>query len=80
MVNIINRILCIPFYIIILYRYGTGNPETVFVERKTHRESWTGDLSVKERFVIKENQVQSLLAGTFDLKGCLTSEFIAYKH
>lgn len=29
--------------------YGTGEPEVVFVERKTHRDSWTGDVSVKER-------------------------------
>lgn len=41
----------------------------VFVERKTHHEKWTGDVSVKERFVIKESQVQSVLAGTFDVEG-----------
>jgi SPX domain protein involved in polyphosphate accumulation len=46
--------------------YGTGTPETVFVERKTHREAWTGDVSVKERFIIKEDQVNSLMAGKFD--------------
>jgi hypothetical protein len=49
--------------------YGNGNPDIIFVERKTHRESWTGDVSVKERFIIKESQVQSLLAGKFDLDG-----------
>jgi SPX domain protein involved in polyphosphate accumulation len=49
--------------------YGTGTPETVFVERKTHRESWAGEVSVKERFIIKETQVASLLNGTFDLDG-----------
>ena len=27
--------------------YGTGTPELVFVERKTHRESWAGEVSVK---------------------------------
>lgn len=47
--------------------YGTGTPETVFVERKTHRESWAGEVSVKERFVIPERQVKSLIAGTFDI-------------
>lgn len=47
--------------------YGTGTPETVFVERKTHRESWAGELSVKERFIINEKQVPSLLAGEFDV-------------
>ena len=46
--------------------YGTGKPELVFVERKTHRESWTGEVSVKERFIIQESQVNSLMAGTFD--------------
>jgi len=49
--------------------YGTGAPRTVFVERKTHRDSWAGELSVKERFVIKDDQVNALLQGQFDLKG-----------
>ena len=49
--------------------YGTGTPDVVFVERKTHREKWAGEVSVKERFTIKESQVQSLLAGQFDLEG-----------
>lgn len=49
--------------------YGTGTPETVFVERKTHRESWAGEVSVKERFIINEKQVPSLLAGSFDVEG-----------
>ena len=37
--------------------------ETIFVERKTHREDWTGEKSVKARFPIKEKYVNSLLAG-----------------
>jgi SPX domain protein involved in polyphosphate accumulation len=37
--------------------YGTGEPTLVFVERKTHRDSWTGDESVKERFNIKPEDV-----------------------
>lgn len=48
--------------------YGTGQPDVVFVERKTHRESWAGEVSVKERFTIKENQVLSLMDGTFDIE------------
>lgn len=48
--------------------YGTGSPNVVFVERKTHRESWAGELSVKERFTIKDDQVQSLIDGNFDTK------------
>lgn len=49
--------------------YGTGEPENVFVERKTHRESWCGDLSVKERFMVPENQVQQIIDGNFDRRG-----------
>lgn len=32
--------------------YGSGEPSVVFVERKTHRDKWTGETSVKERFVV----------------------------
>ena len=32
--------------------YGPGNPKMVFVERKTHNDKWTGEVSVKERFVV----------------------------
>ena len=46
--------------------YGSGKPETIFVERKTHRDSWTGEVSVKERFIVKESDVQSIMNGTFD--------------
>ena len=37
--------------------------ETIFVERKTHREDWTGEKSVKARFSIKEKKVNPFLAG-----------------
>ena len=37
--------------------------ETVFVERKTHREDWTGEKSVKARFAIKEKLVNSYMKG-----------------
>lgn len=47
--------------------YGTKPVETVFVERKTHREQWMGDMSVKERFTVKEPQVMDLLRGTFNI-------------
>lgn len=46
--------------------YGTGTPETIFVERKTHRDRFTGELSVKERFTVKEEQVKHVLSGNFD--------------
>jgi SPX domain protein involved in polyphosphate accumulation len=32
--------------------YGPGNPSCVFVERKTHNDKWTGEVSVKERFTV----------------------------
>ena len=32
--------------------YGLGDPKTVFVERKTHNDKWTGEVSVKERFIV----------------------------
>lgn len=41
--------------------YGSGVPETVFVERKTHRESWAGEVSVKERFIVPETAVKSVI-------------------
>ena len=37
--------------------------ETIFVERKTHREDWTGEKSVKARFSIKEKNVNAFLKG-----------------
>ena len=43
--------------------YGGMENETIFVERKTHREDWTGEKSVKARFPIKEKYVNSFLAG-----------------
>jgi SPX domain protein involved in polyphosphate accumulation len=48
--------------------YGTSTPETVFVERKTHRDSWAGEVSVKERFIVNEKLVASILRGEFDLQ------------
>mmetsp|Transcript_20195 Transcript_20195/g.42079 ORF Transcript_20195/g.42079 Transcript_20195/m.42079 type:complete len:726 (-) Transcript_20195:42-2219(-) len=48
--------------------YGNGDPETIFVERKTHRDAWTGEVSVKERFIIKEDEVESIMNGTYDIE------------
>ena len=33
--------------------YGVGDPQLVFVERKTHNDKWTGEVSVKERFTVR---------------------------
>ncbi len=43
--------------------YGGMQNETIFVERKTHREDWTGEKSVKARFALKEKNVNSYLRG-----------------
>lgn len=37
----------------------------IFVERKTHREDWTGEKSVKARFPLKEHQVNPFLCGEY---------------
>ena len=43
--------------------YGGMDTETVFIERKTHREDWTGEKSVKARFALKEKNVNAFLSG-----------------
>lgn len=43
--------------------YGGMQNETIFVERKTHREDWTGEKSVKARFTLKEKNVNDFMAG-----------------
>ncbi|PKI84107.1 Vtc4p [Malassezia vespertilionis] len=43
--------------------YGGMDNKTIFVERKTHREDWTGEKSVKARFPIKEEFVNSYMSG-----------------
>lgn len=37
--------------------------DQIFVERKTHREDWTGEKSVKARFPIKEKYVNAFMQG-----------------
>ncbi|RAL60381.1 hypothetical protein DID88_000157 [Monilinia fructigena] len=43
--------------------YGDMDNEHIFVERKTHREDWTGEKSVKARFGIKEKNVNAYMKG-----------------
>lgn len=45
--------------------YGSDEPQEVFIERKIHREDWTGEVSVKARFPIKEKHVNDFLTGTY---------------
>ncbi|KAK7690538.1 hypothetical protein QCA50_005636 [Cerrena zonata] len=47
--------------------YGDMNVKTIFVERKTHREDWTGEKSVKARFPIKEHLVNAFLRGEYTM-------------
>lgn len=43
--------------------YGGMGVKQIFVERKTHREDWTGEKSVKARFPIPEHLVNDYLSG-----------------
>lgn len=45
--------------------YGSPEPNEVFVERKTHREDWTGEISCKERFTVKAKHINEYLAGNY---------------
>ncbi|KAF5342132.1 hypothetical protein D9611_001431 [Ephemerocybe angulata] len=45
--------------------YGDVTTKTIFVERKTHREDWTGEKSVKARFPLKEHLVNAFLRGEY---------------
>ncbi|KAI0303588.1 SPX-domain-containing protein [Multifurca ochricompacta] len=47
--------------------YGDANNTQIFVERKTHREDWTGEKSVKARFSIKEEKVNTFLHGEYTM-------------
>lgn len=46
--------------------YGT-DIKTVYVERKTHLDSWTGNVSVKERFTLTEELVVPFLGGKYSV-------------
>ena len=48
--------------------YGPRSTQIqIFVERKTHREDWTGEKSVKARFPIKEDKVDAFLRGEYTM-------------
>ena len=48
--------------------YGGMDTDTIFIERKTHREDWTGEKSVKARFSLKEKKVNDFLAGKLSVE------------
>jgi SPX domain protein involved in polyphosphate accumulation/uncharacterized membrane protein YidH (DUF202 family) len=47
--------------------YGPVTNNEIFIERKTHREDWTGETSVKQRFPIKEKHVNAFMRGEYTL-------------
>ncbi|KAG8629171.1 hypothetical protein KVT40_003036 [Elsinoe batatas] len=48
--------------------YGGMDTDTIFVERKTHREDWTGEKSVKARFSLKEKNVNAFMRGDYTVE------------
>ena len=44
------------------------------MERKTHRESWKGEESVKERITLTEPQVIPFLEGRFKIEDVLKDQ------
>lgn len=57
-----NKTVCVPQY---LYVLSTLTSHKIFVERKTHREDWTGEKSVKARFPLKEHLINPFLRGEY---------------
>lgn len=48
--------------------YGGMSSNQIFVERKTHREDWTGEKSVKARFTLKEKNVNDFMKGKYTVE------------
>jgi len=48
--------------------YGVGEPNIIFAERKTHQDKWIGEVSVKERFMVKEDEVNEILNATYPIE------------
>ena len=48
--------------------YGSPEPgDFVFVERKTHRESWKGEESVKDRITLPKARIVDFLDGSYQV-------------
>ena len=58
----------LPYVLVVCRWYGQGLPKVVFVERKTHRESWKGEESVKERITLAEKLVLPFLEGKYTIE------------
>lgn len=48
--------------------YGPNEPKLCFIERKTHRESWKGEKSIKERFTLPEEKVVPYIEGEYSVE------------
>lgn len=46
----------------------------MFFERKTHRESWKGEESVKERFTLPDDKVVAFMDGEYTLDQALLDQ------
>ncbi|PHJ21353.1 vtc domain-containing protein, partial [Cystoisospora suis] len=58
--------------------YGTNDSQsdkTIFIERKTHHESWTGLSSTKERFPLDQKYVKKYMLGKASAVDILLSQF-----
>ncbi|GLC44294.1 hypothetical protein PLESTB_000761900 [Pleodorina starrii] len=54
--------------------YGSNPPTMVFFERKTHKESWKGEESVKERFTLPSDKVVAFMDGEYTLDQALVDQ------
>ncbi|GIL87349.1 hypothetical protein Vretifemale_15424 [Volvox reticuliferus] len=54
--------------------YGSNPPTMVFFERKTHKESWKGEESVKERFALPSDKVVAFMDGEYTLEHALADQ------
>lgn len=57
--------------------YGAGDPKVVFPERKTHRDKWTGEISVKERFMVSSKS-DGWCCGLYDYDYIIYSLVLLY--
>jgi SPX domain protein involved in polyphosphate accumulation len=60
----VKQVLCLPHP---ASYHPRSTPIQIFFERKTHREDWTGEKSVKARFPIKEDKVDAFLRGEYTM-------------
>lgn len=52
----------------------------MFVERKTHREGWKGEESVKDRITLQKDNIVGFLDGTYTLDMALRDAKVPALH